>query len=413
MSFVNSLLTIGTTKLIDAFVLDRVEGVENIEKHGAQIVIANHGSYFDHFVLLSILRRVNKKRPVYFLTKKEAFDKPFSKWWHKNLNCIPVDRDGNATQAMLILKDKLKNESATVVIYPEGTRTPTGEMFYGKQGAETLAYLTGVSIVPVGMHGVFDILSRKKLIPNMSVGKVSARIGEKISISKQDRKDIELISDRNIEKVSNLAREPLNPSRVGEFSYVDKMIETMISYNERALRNYPNSYHTPFEYYNRVLIIGQQILKEFELSGDDKVTIFTEMARSNGRIAYESGLRTVTGKRYLKLARLYIDKAKMIRRDTPELLYVEANFYNFVGENTRFLSLMEKLVLSGHDEIKYLFALAKAKKIGNDYKGCKKVLTQIGEKHALSQVDERRKVEALALLMRIDPDIEMEINYGA
>lgn len=49
-----------------------------------------------------------------------------------SLNSISVDRTKNAMSSMMVLKDKLITEKAVVVIYPEGTRTPTGNMYFGK-----------------------------------------------------------------------------------------------------------------------------------------------------------------------------------------------------------------------------------------------------------------------------------------
>ncbi|PCS01931.1 hypothetical protein RR45_GL001004 [Lactococcus chungangensis CAU 28 = DSM 22330] len=43
----------------------------------------------------------------YFITKREAFDKIFSNWWPKYLNCVSVNRKEDATSAMKLLKNKL------------------------------------------------------------------------------------------------------------------------------------------------------------------------------------------------------------------------------------------------------------------------------------------------------------------
>lgn len=413
MSFVNNFLTATTTQLIHLFVLGDVVGSDNIPPTGPQIVIANHSSYLDHFVLLRILRDVNKNRPVYFLTKQEAFDTPFSRWWHSNLNCIPVNRDGDATEAMLTLKDKLNKEEAVVVIYPEGTRTPTGDMFYGKPGAETLAYITKVPLIPVGLHGVFDILPKNHLIPNLRASKVLVHVGSHITVSKEDKRILKKISDSDSRIISELASENLKSDRVGTFSPKNEMISSMMELTQKGIRNYPDNLHVPSEYYSRALVVGNQLIKRFNLNNEETVVVLTEMARATGRLAFDIGLTTSSGKRWLEKTKQYIHGAKLIDPNDPELLYVEANFYNFVGQNDRFLSLMEKLVEIHDYNLKYLAALARAYHLTSHIQKYEETLNKIGTVPAKSQVDQRRKVEALSMLMRINPDVTYEeINNG-
>lgn len=133
MNLTNIVLTKLTTKVVGMFVGD-VENIDTLKFDGPRIIVANHSSYMDHFMILYLLKKQNPKQSVYFLTKKEAFERSFSRWWHLSLNCIPVDRNQNALTSMMVLKDKLINENAVVVIYPEGTRTPNGLCIMEKVG---------------------------------------------------------------------------------------------------------------------------------------------------------------------------------------------------------------------------------------------------------------------------------------
>jgi 1-acyl-sn-glycerol-3-phosphate acyltransferase len=410
VSVTNKLLTTSTTHLIQWFLLGNIKGQDNLQFDGPKIIISNHSSYLDHFVILKLLKKYNPKQKVYFLTKQEAFDKPFSKWWHFNLNCVPVDRDGNATAAMKTLKNKLIKESATVVIYPEGTRTPTGEIYLGKSGAEILALMTGVPIIPIGMHGLYDILPKKELRPTLN--KVNVEIGKSLYVHKEDKHNIETLTNNHMEIIADLAHERLSTKHVGEFDVKQEALDMIINLNSDALRNYPNALHSPNDYHKRVLYMGRHLLSETTLNNDEKVLVLVEMARAEGRIAANIGLKTYLGKVRMKQVKNLLHQAKEINADNPEVLYVEGNFYNFIEENQHFVSCLEKAVKYKPCSIRYRLSLAKAYKTVGRLEDMTEVLRQIGQLKALSQVDSRRKVEALALLMRIDPSLEMEFNYG-
>src|SRR3989338_2585884 len=115
----------------------KVYGVENIPKEGGFIVSANHASYADHLILSSIfLTRFGKR--IYYLAKKEHFETPFQRWWHKQVHAIPIDRETGGKEA---LKEAIKylKKGCIIGVYPEGTRTLTGKLQRGKTGAIRLA----------------------------------------------------------------------------------------------------------------------------------------------------------------------------------------------------------------------------------------------------------------------------------
>ena len=69
----------------------KVNGLRNLPKSGF-IIAANHASYMDHPIILSIfVLHLNKK--VHFLSKKEHFDNPLKAAWHSWGGAIPLDRE--------------------------------------------------------------------------------------------------------------------------------------------------------------------------------------------------------------------------------------------------------------------------------------------------------------------------------
>ena len=108
------------------------------------LIISNHKSVLD--VIPPVL--VTDK-PVYYMAKKEIFDKRIGKWFANKCECISVNRDGNDVRAIMQAMKRLK-EGSVVCIFPEGTRNKTEEMFLPfKSGAASLAIKTKTPIIPI------------------------------------------------------------------------------------------------------------------------------------------------------------------------------------------------------------------------------------------------------------------------
>lgn len=398
------------TRFTDKFILGDYSGEENLKSAGSKIIIANHSSYIDHFVVGTILKKVQPNQKVYFLTKQESFEGRISKWWHENMNCIPIAREGNVTPVMMKLKKILQKENAIIVIYPEGTRTVTGKIYLGKQGAELLSYMARVPIIPLGMHGLFDVLPRKTRIPHLK--RVDVQIGSTVFVTKDDKNKLQEISDNNMRIISTLAGEQMSEKRVGEFINRVEMIEELQEVNEKGLRNYPHDTHLPTDYFNRAIYIGNQLLLSYELSEKERMIVLIEMARARARLALESGIFSVKGLIKLVQFKSSISRAKQIDDSNPELLYLEANYYQFKKNNKKFIACLEKAIKISPYNIKYILLLCKAYYSVGKTEEAIDMLLVLGQTPADSQVDQRRKLEGLVILMRLDPTIEKELYYG-
>ncbi len=140
--------------------IKKVEGLENIPKKGAYIVAANHSSYLDFFTLAAIW-----PTRIYFLTG-EVF---FKKWWWyplvKFTGQIKVDRNSEdkvqAKQKIFSILEKGK----VVGIFPEGTRSTDGKIGKTYTGVAKFALGAKVPVVPVGIIGAYDVMSRHEKRP--------------------------------------------------------------------------------------------------------------------------------------------------------------------------------------------------------------------------------------------------------
>lgn len=110
----------------------------------AYIIVGNHLSVLD-----VIPSAMSTDKPVYFMAKKELFEKGLGKWFTKKCRCIPVNRDGNDVRAVIEAMKCLKN-GGIVNIFPEGTRNKTDDLFLPfKSGATALSIKTKAPIVPM------------------------------------------------------------------------------------------------------------------------------------------------------------------------------------------------------------------------------------------------------------------------
>ncbi len=133
-----------------------VEGLEHANPDRAQVFLANHQSFFDIFALAGYL-------PVQlrWVAKASLFRIPFVGWSMHASGYISVQRDDrkNAYQAFMASVDKLKS-GASIVIFPEGTRSKDGKIGEFKKGGTLLASRAGVPIIPVTLIGTRGIIPK-------------------------------------------------------------------------------------------------------------------------------------------------------------------------------------------------------------------------------------------------------------
>jgi cytidylate kinase len=130
-------------------VLFRIEGHggENIPAEGPVIVVSNHLSYLDPPVLgLMIKRRLN------FMAKGELFDIPILSWLIRHLKTFPVKR-GQVSLVTMRRTLKLLVRGEVVLIFPEGMRSPNGQLQEPMPGVGILAWQSKASVVPALIVG--------------------------------------------------------------------------------------------------------------------------------------------------------------------------------------------------------------------------------------------------------------------
>jgi 1-acyl-sn-glycerol-3-phosphate acyltransferase len=125
----------------------QVTGAEHVPSTGPVILAANHRSFWD--IPVHVLA---SPRPIVFMAKQELYKGPITGWLWSSLGGFPVRRetaDIRAIDTALALLER----GEVVGVYPEGTRSRTGEMLPFLKGAAWLALRTGAPIVPCGLKG--------------------------------------------------------------------------------------------------------------------------------------------------------------------------------------------------------------------------------------------------------------------
>ncbi len=134
-----------------------VKGLEHLAPHGPQIIACNHQSFFDILAVMAVL-----PVRVRFVAKKELFRVPFFGWAIGTLGHIRLDRQ-NLKQAFVayeIAARTLVQERLHVAVFPEGTRSRSGELGSFKKGPSVLAIAAGTTVVPCYCAGTFGILPK-------------------------------------------------------------------------------------------------------------------------------------------------------------------------------------------------------------------------------------------------------------
>ena len=148
------------------FRLERI-GREHLPASGPLLLAANHRSFLDPFVIGSLVRR-----PVYYMAKRELFERRWQAWVLNALGAFPVDRGAGDGDAMRTAKAILERGDC-VVVFPEGTRIRTGPLASPRRGIGRLALETGAPVAPVAVYGTEEVRRGWRIRPR----KVRLRVG--------------------------------------------------------------------------------------------------------------------------------------------------------------------------------------------------------------------------------------------
>ncbi len=160
-----------------------VEGRENILEGGPFVFTPNHASHFDTLAIMAAI----PGRDVHHTFAVAAKDYFFNKSWKALgarllINALPFDRRARIDESMRLCREVLQ-EGGSLVIFPEGTRSPTGQIQEFRPGVgQLLAGQSKVKAVPVYIAGAWDILPKGARAPRWGV-KLRVVFGRPVDLS--------------------------------------------------------------------------------------------------------------------------------------------------------------------------------------------------------------------------------------
>ena len=159
----------------------KTEGKELIDPKQSYVFLANHQGYFDIFLIYGYLGHNFKWMMKEYLRKI-----PFVGYACAKAKHIYVGDSLSSIQRTVLQAQETLRGGMSMVIFPEGTRTYTGEMGTFKRGAFMLANEIGLPIVPLTINGSFDVFSRRA--KSVSPGTISLKIHKPITVEERKGK---------------------------------------------------------------------------------------------------------------------------------------------------------------------------------------------------------------------------------
>lgn len=211
--------------IVKLFLIKDVKGWGNIPKRNF-ILVSNHQSYLD-IIISSYLCVPRKFHFIGQIDGWKGLSKYFIKFAYFIFGVIPLDRTKDESRTEVIEKaiEILKNGD-TLVIYPEGRRSITGEIQEGKLGTAKIFLKTGVPILPVGIKGTFELMPPKGKLKIKRI--IEINVGSPIFFEKESKEEnnldensiryqqiLQKITDKMMEEIFNLCNGDLKPISEG------------------------------------------------------------------------------------------------------------------------------------------------------------------------------------------------------
>ncbi len=132
-----------------------ISGTEHLPMQQGYILASNHASHLDPPIVGVFLTR-----QVSFFARKSLWKKGFASWWLDAVGTIPVDRDGGADVTAIKRVIQTLQAGKVIILFPEGTRSPNGQLQPPKGGVGMIACKTRMPVVPARIFGSFEAFGK-------------------------------------------------------------------------------------------------------------------------------------------------------------------------------------------------------------------------------------------------------------
>jgi 1-acyl-sn-glycerol-3-phosphate acyltransferase len=153
------------------------ENADSLQTPVPQIIVANHVSWFDVLAIAAAT-----PRRYLFVAKKEVRRVPFLGRAADVCGHIYIDRSDHqaALESLAALRERLAKERPVIIMFPEGTRSATGDLQPFKKGAFVLAIQAGADVVPTAILGSRAVMKKHSLL--IHPGTITVRFGRPIEV---------------------------------------------------------------------------------------------------------------------------------------------------------------------------------------------------------------------------------------
>ena len=132
-----------------------ITGTKNLPMESGYILASNHVSHLDPPIVGAFLTR-----QVSFFARKSLWKPGFASWWLNRVGTIPVDRDGGADITAIKRVIQTLQSGKVIILFPEGTRSPNGQLQEPKGGVGMIACKTRMPVVPARIFGSYEAFGR-------------------------------------------------------------------------------------------------------------------------------------------------------------------------------------------------------------------------------------------------------------
>jgi 1-acyl-sn-glycerol-3-phosphate acyltransferase len=170
---------------------------ERLETGRSFVITPNHESFYDILLLFASL-----PMSMRFLAKRNLFRLPILGWSMAAAGFVPVDRRARSgSREMVDTALRHLEGGRSLIVFPEETRTRTGELLAFKPGAALLALRSGLPLLPIGIAGTFGIQRRG------GFRRAALAVGEAVEVAERDPRDRGALTDEIRKRVARLREE--------------------------------------------------------------------------------------------------------------------------------------------------------------------------------------------------------------
>ena len=132
---------------------------ERVPKEGGFIIASNHASFCDPPLVGTAC-----PRDISYLARESLFRFPVVGYIMRQVNALPVDRDGGGGAGLKSILNRLQ-AGGGIILFPEGTRTHDGRLQPARSGIGLTVIKSSVPVVPVRIFGSYEAMNRRMVIP--------------------------------------------------------------------------------------------------------------------------------------------------------------------------------------------------------------------------------------------------------